>query len=69
MHSKNDSIEIIIYEKADEFIPELLESLISRYKELMKGTDFIFDCANLFHYKFHFTTFPIYKINRKRGET
>ena len=60
MHSKNDRIEIIIYERADEFIQELLESLFSRYKELMKGTDFIFDCVNLFHYTSH-------KINLKRG--
>ena len=44
LHSKSDSIEIKIYDKADE-------SLFQRYQigreTSMKGSDFIFDSANL----------------------
>ena len=53
---------IMIYDKADEVIQEVFESLLSRYQtgleESMKGSDLIFDCVNLFHYKYH-------KINLK----
>ena len=31
MHSKSDQIEIMTYDKADEVIQELFESLLSRY--------------------------------------
>ena len=54
----------MIYNKVDEVINELFESLLNRYQReletLMRGSDFIFDCVNLFHYKCH-------KINLKRG--
>ena len=62
MHSKIDNIEIMIYNKSDEVIKELFESLLNRYQTgldtSMKGSDFIFDWVNLFHYKCH-------KINLK----
>ena len=32
MHSKSDDIEIMIYDKANEVIKELFESLLSRYQ-------------------------------------
>ena len=55
MHSKSDNVEIMIYDKADEVIQELFELLISGYQigleNSMKGSDFIFDCINLLHYK------------------
>ena len=64
MHSKSDSMEIMVYDKADQTIQELFESLRYRYKtgleKSMKRSDFIFDCINLLHYKCH-------KINLKRG--
>ena len=64
MHSKSDSIEIMIYSKADKVIQELSESFPTRYQtgleELMKGSDFVFDCVNLLCYKCH-------KINLKHG--
>ena len=51
MHSKSDNIEIMSHDKADEAIEELVESLISRYQigleTSKKGSNFIFDCANL----------------------
>ena len=54
----------MIYDKTDEAIEELFESLLSRYyiglETSMKGSDFIFDCINFLHYKCH-------KINVKRG--
>ena len=31
MHSKSENVKIMIYEKADEVIQELFESLLSRY--------------------------------------
>ena len=31
MHSKSENTEILIYDKADEAIQELFESLLSRY--------------------------------------
>ena len=45
------NIEISIYEEADEVIQELFELLLLKYQtdlaELMKRSDFIFDCVNL----------------------
>ena len=53
----------MIYDKAEEVIQELFESLLCRcqtsLEESMIYTDFIFDCVNLLHYK-------CYKINLKR---
>ena len=43
--------EISIYEEADEVIQELFELLLLKYQtglaELMKLSNFIFDCVNL----------------------
>ena len=64
MHSKSDNIEIIINDKADKFIEELLQSLLSRYQigleTSMRGNDFIFDCVHLLYHKCH-------KINFENG--
>ena len=44
-HSKSDYIEIMIYDKADELIKKLFQSLVYRYQTgletSMKCTDFI----------------------------
>ena len=52
------------YNKADEVITELFESLFSRYqiglKTLMKGSDFIYDCVHLLYH-------IVSKINLNRG--
>ena len=51
MHLKSDNIEVVIYDKADEVIEELLQSLLSRYQiELetsIKVSDFVFHCIYL----------------------
>ena len=64
MHLNLDIIEIVIYDKAGEVVQELFESLHSRYQigldASIKGSDFIFYCINLLHYK-------CCKINLKRG--
>ena len=53
MHSKSDSIEIMINDKADEVIEELFSRYQIRLETSMKGRDFIFDCAYLLYYKCH----------------
>ena len=48
MHSKSDSIEIMVNDTADEVIEELFQSIISMHqiklKTLIKSSGFIFDC-------------------------
>ena len=55
IHSKSDNIEIMTYDNAGEVIEDLFESLFKRYQigleTSMKGSDFIFDCAQLLCYK------------------
>ena len=43
MHSKNDNIEVMPYDKADEAIEELLSGYQIRLKASIRGSDFIFD--------------------------
>ena len=66
IHSKSDNIKIINYDKADEIIKELFDSLLQRYQvELetsIKGSDFMFYCAYLLYYKSH-------KTNPNRGRS
>ena len=51
MHLKSDNVEIVIYDKADKVIEELLQSLLSRYQigleTKIKGSDFVFNCIYL----------------------
>ena len=52
MHSKSDSIEIVINDEAHEVIKELFDSLKKRYQnnlELMKGSELVFDYAHLLY--------------------
>ena len=57
MHSKGGKIELMIYEKADDIIEKIFESLLSQYKigvaTLIKGSDFIFDCVYFLYHKRH----------------
>ena len=61
MHSKVDNKEIMINDEADEFIEELVKSLLNRYQinleKLMKGSEFILDYIHLLYYKCHKTDF------------
>ena len=53
MHSKSDSIEIMVNDTADEVIEELFQSIISMHqielKTLIKSSGFIFDCIHLLY--------------------
>ena len=63
MHSKSDTIEIMINGEADEVIKELLDSLKNRGQnnlEVMKGSEFVFYYIHLLHYKYQ-------KINSNHG--
>ena len=55
MHSKSDNTEIMIYDRADEFIQDLFESLLNRNhvesETSMRGSDFTFNYVNLLRYK------------------
>ena len=63
MHSKSDNIEIMIYDKVQEVIEELFEILLNKYQigleTAMRGSDFIFDSAEILRCKCH-------KIDLKR---
>ena len=52
MHWKSDNVEIMISDEADEVIKELFDSLKNRFQnnlELMKGSEFVFDCVHLLY--------------------
>ena len=56
MHSKHDNIEIMINDEVDEVITELFHSLKNIYQnslELTKGSEFVFNYAQLLFYKCH----------------
>ena len=62
-HSKNDNIEIMINDEANEVTEELFQSLRNRFEnnlESMKGNEFLFDYLHLLFYECH-------KINPNRG--
>ena len=63
MYSKNDNIETMSNDEADEVIKKLVDSLETRYQnnsESMKGSEFVFDYVHLLYNKCH-------KINPNRG--
>ena len=52
MHWKNDNIEVMISDEADEVIKKLFDSLKNRFQnnlESMKGSEFVFDCVHLLY--------------------
>ena len=56
MRSKNNDIEIMINDEADEVTKELFHSLKNRYQhnlESMKGSKFVFDNVFLLYHKCH----------------
>ena len=54
MHTKINNVKITIGSETDEVIEEPFESLLQRHQEgleeSMKGSGFIFDGVNLWHY-------------------
>ena len=43
----------MIGNETDEITEELFDSLLQRYQESMKGSEFVFDCVDLLFYKCH----------------
>ena len=62
MHSKSDNIEIMINDKANEVIKELLKSLKNRYQNILEESakSSVYDYAYSLYYKRH-------KINPNRA--
>ena len=64
VHAKSNNIEIMMGNETDEIIEELFESLFQKYQkgleEQMRGSTFVFDSIDLFHYNLH-------KISLNRG--
>ena len=62
----SDNIEIIMGSETDDIINERFKSFLRRYQEglekLMKGSDFVFDSADLLYYH-------LLKISLKRGKS
>ena len=50
MHTKINNIEVTIGSDTDEVIENLFKSLLQRYQEKMRGSEFVFDGVNLLHY-------------------
>ena len=57
MHSRDNNIEFMICDNANEVFKELFKSLLNRYEiwleTSMIGSDFTFDCVYLLCYKCH----------------
>ena len=57
MHSRDNNIEFMICDNANEVFKELFKSLLNRYEiwleTSMIGSDFTFDCIYLLCYKCH----------------
>ena len=54
MHTKSNSIEIMIGSDTNEVIKELFKSLLQRYQEnleeKMSGSEFVLDALNVLYY-------------------
>ena len=57
MHTKSNNVELMIGNETDKIIEERFESLLQRYQEgleeLVTGSEFVFDTADLLYYKCH----------------
>ena len=67
MHSKNNIIEIMNYDEAEEkVVQQIFELILYRYHtssgNSMTSSDFVFDYVEFLYYKFH-------KMNINRGES
>ena len=67
MHSKNNIIEIMNYDEAEEkVVQQIFELILYRYHtssgNSMKSSDFVFNYVEFLYYKFH-------KMNINRGES
>ena len=57
MRTKSNNIEIMMSNKTDEIIKELFKSLLQNYQEgleeKIRGSEFVFNTADLLHYNSH----------------
>ena len=55
MYSKNKNIEVMMGNENDETIEDLFYSFLQRYQinleEIMRRSEFVFDCVDLLYYK------------------
>ena len=61
MYSTSDNIKFTSYSNVNEVANEIFESLLTRYQNnlevSMRGSEFIFNAVQLFHYKWHEVNF------------
>ena len=61
MYSASDNIKFTSYSNVNEVANEIFESLLTRYQNnlevSMRGSEFIFNAVQLFHYKWHEVNF------------
>ena len=61
MHPKSENIKFTSYNDANEIVDELFESLHSSYQSNLetsvRGSDFIFQSAQLMYYQYHKVNF------------
>ena len=66
MYTKNDNVDIMTGVDTNDVVEELFKSTLERYQtglqELMRGSEFVFDCVNELHYKLH-------KVDLNRGRS
>ena len=66
MYTKSDNVDIMTGVDTNDVIEELFKSTLERYQtrleESMRGSEFVFDCANELHCKLH-------KVDLNRGRS
>ena len=66
MYTKSDNVDVMTGVDTNDVVEELLKSTLERYQtglqELMRGSEFVFDCVNELHYKLH-------KVDLNRGRS
>ena len=60
MHTKSNDVEIIIGSETNEIIMELFKSFLQKYKESMRGTEFVYDSIDVLYYDLN-------KVSLSRG--
>ena len=64
MHTKSNSVEIMMGSETDEIIEELFKSFLQKYQEgleeSMRGSEFVYDSADAFYYNLN-------KVSLSRG--
>ena len=66
MYTKSDNVDVMTGVDTNDVVEELLKSTLERYQtglqELMRGSEFVFDCVNELDYKLH-------KVDLNRGRS